>query len=211
MQSPTRTLPGLSTPLPEPGGEQRARKHGVSGSFLAEIRFFPVPARFQKQPRCCATRMGYFFPCFYELKCSSPQARVPGDPRAFIIHSDSLPAPAPRPVAARAANHPSPCQRRGGDFTAGGFHHGGFAGRARSPLSAVRWFRKQREDFLPSWKGLEADGHGGAEPRQAGGAGSASSVRGEAARLRATLAPRSHPGCAALPCSLNYEWSFWFF
>lgn len=41
-------------------------------------------------------QLGSFFACFYELKCSSPRTRPPGDPRAFIIYSDSLPAPAPQ-------------------------------------------------------------------------------------------------------------------
>lgn len=82
--------------------------------------------------------LGYFFACFYELKCSSPWACASGDPRAFIIYSDSLPAPALWPVAARAANHLSACHHRDGNFTAGSFNHGEFAARTSSlSLSAV--------------------------------------------------------------------------
>lgn len=58
-----------------------------------------------------------------------PGARVPGDSGPAIICSDSVPAPVPWPVT----DHPSPCHRRCGDFTAGSFNHWGSAAPSSLP------------------------------------------------------------------------------
>lgn len=172
---------------------------------------------YQKQPvsrsHCEAVqpKLGYFFACFDKLKCSSPQAHVPGDPRASIIYCDSLPAPAPRPVAARAANHLSPCHHRDGNFTAGSFNHVEFAARALSPSllcdglensTKISFLAERTQD--PMGTVLLS--------RSGGSAGSASSLCHEASRLQAVPHPWRHLGCAAHltfpPCGLNYELSF---
>lgn len=91
---------------------------------------------------------------------------MPGDPGAPIIYCDSLPAPAPQPVAARAANHLSPCHHRDGNFTAGSFNHVEFAARALSPSLLCDGLENSTKISFLAEKDSGFDGDGAAQPQR---------------------------------------------
>lgn len=110
-------MEGLETPS--------FRKLFISSEVFPNASAFPGAA--------VTPKLGCSFPCFDELRCSSPRPCVPGDSRPSIIYCDSVPAPVPWPVS----SHPSPCHRRRGDFTAGSFNHYGAAAPSSLPCDGL--------------------------------------------------------------------------